>query len=510
MRTGVSSAQETSWIPNTRPRSPDWRACPPLQGYLDSLGGEERQQAQGSACGDGRRRPAQPRVSEPQHTEFDYPVDDVVGKIPPGLTGTLYRNGPGRWQDHTGRPLHHLFDGDGMISAFTIRNGTVHYRNRYVRTQHFRGRSGTRHLEPMPPAGGWPISAVCRPTSRTPTSSSTPGASLPSGRAVRRTNFTPIPWKPSVCADSEAYYAGLERIQHIRASVRAAATCSTSSRVHPHSPHLRVYRTGNGRLGHYRSASLPMSRWCTTSRSRSVTWVFLISPIIPDGIPIALGLKSFGDGIQYRPERGSSFILIPRDGGRIRRIDCDPVLQFHLSNAFDDHGDVVADVITLRDRSTVGASRDSAPVRYARRPRNSPGSGSLATVASPASNSSDRTCNSPAPPRSRGAPAPLRLRQHPATPRHALRRDHQDRPRGWHRDQLSDPGHGQQLVRAGVHPRPGACDEDDGWLLSVEYQTDLHRSRLVILDASDLDRGPLATAQLNHHVPQGFHGNFVA
>ncbi len=58
-------------------------------------------------------------------------------------------------------------------------------------------------------------------------------------------------------------------------------------------------------------------------------------------------------------------------------------------------------------------------------------------------------------------------------------------------------------------PRPGAAEEDDGWLLAVEYQADRHRSRLVILDAKDLEGGPVATAELNHHIPQGFHGNFA-
>jgi len=31
----------------------------------------------------------------------------------------------------------------------------------------------------------------------------------------------------------------------------------------------------------------------------------------------------------------------------------------------------------------------------------------------------------------------------------------------------------------------------------------------VVLDAQAVDRGPVATATLTHHVPQGFHGNFV-
>jgi all-trans-8'-apo-beta-carotenal 15,15'-oxygenase len=57
-------------------------------------------------------------------------------------------------------------------------------------------------------------------------------------------------------------------------------------------------------------------------------------------------------------------------------------------------------------------------------------------------------------------------------------------------------------------PRPGATDEDDGWLLSVEYRADEHTSRLVILDAKDLAGGPIASAQLTQHIPQGFHGSF--
>ncbi|QRZ05056.1 carotenoid oxygenase family protein [Mycolicibacterium austroafricanum] len=59
-------------------------------------------------------------------------------------------------------------------------------------------------------------------------------------------------------------------------------------------------------------------------------------------------------------------------------------------------------------------------------------------------------------------------------------------------------------------PRPGATAEDDGWLLTVEYRAAHKTSRLVILDAADPSRGPVATAQLASHIPQGFHGNFSA
>lgn len=490
----------------------DLTDMPALREYLDSLDGEERKQAWGrlAVMDDADLRSL--GVSEPQHTEFDYPVDDVVGKIPPGLTGTLYRNGPGRWQDHTGRPLHHLFDGDGMISAFTIRNGTVHYRNRYVRTQHFRGRSGTRHLG-TDAAGGWLANIGRLPPN------------LANTNVVEHAGRLFALWEGG--PPHELHPDTLETlgVRRFGGELRWVGTYSAHPCFCPGSgdmfnfgvefiptPHLRVYRTGrNGRLGHYRSASLPYVAMVHDFAITQRYLVFLISPIIPDGIPIALGLKSFGDGMQYRPERGSSFILIPRDGGRIRRIDCDPVLQFHLSNAFDDRGDVVADVITyetgallesiarFRTSSLRTASSEFTRFRIT-------GDGRVTRE-----QLSDRTCEFPRHhPDREGRPhryAYVNTRQRLGTLYDAITKI--DLADGTETN-CPTQGTGNSLCEPVFTPRPGACDEDDGWLLSVEYQADLHRSRLVILDASDLDRGPLATAQLNHHVPQGFHGNFVA
>ena len=75
------------------------------------------------------------RIFETLPDEHDYTVDEVEGRLPADLVGTLYRNGPGR-NDVDGKPFAHLFDGDGMLSQFTLRDGRVHYRNRFVRTNH--------------------------------------------------------------------------------------------------------------------------------------------------------------------------------------------------------------------------------------------------------------------------------------------------------------------------------------------------------------------------------------
>ena len=492
--------------------APDLTALPALRGYLDSLGAEERTQALDRlvAMDDAELRSL--GVSEPQLCEFDCPVDDVGGAIPPELTGTLYRNGPGRWQDHTGRPLHHLFDGDGMISAFTIGDGAVRYRNRYVRTRHFQGRTGTRHLG-TDAAGGWLANVGRLPPN------------LANTNVVGHAGRLYALWEGGPPHELDPGTLETLGVRRFGGELRWLGTYSAHPCCCPISgdmfnfgvefiptPHLRVYRTDrSGRLRHYRWASLPYVAMVHDFAITERYLVFLISPIIPDGISIALGLTSFGDGMAYRPERGSSFILIPRDGGKCRRIDCEAVLQFHLSNAFDDRGDVVVDVITypsgelleriarFRTSSLRTASSEFTRFRIG-------GSGRLTRE-----QLSDRTCEFP--------------RHHP---------DREGRPHRYayfntrHRlgtlydaiTKLDFAGNietsyaaqsaGNSFCEPVFAPRPGSSDEDDGWLLSVEYRADEHRSRLVILDAKDIASGPVAIAQLKHHVPQGFHGNFVA
>jgi carotenoid cleavage dioxygenase len=59
-------------------------------------------------------------------------------------------------------------------------------------------------------------------------------------------------------------------------------------------------------------------------------------------------------------------------------------------------------------------------------------------------------------------------------------------------------------------PRRDDAPEGDGWLLAVVYRGAENRSDLAILDASDVEAGPVALAHLSHRVPAGFHGNWRA
>src|SRR3954471_10942795 len=69
----------------------------------------------------------------PVRSEDDFDALPIIGEIPKGLSGALYRNGPNP-QFEPRDPNHHWFFGDGMIHGFFLADGKVSYRNRYVRT----------------------------------------------------------------------------------------------------------------------------------------------------------------------------------------------------------------------------------------------------------------------------------------------------------------------------------------------------------------------------------------
>ena len=60
-------------------------------------------------------------------------INSIKGKVPPELSGSFYRNGPGRLE-RGGRWVHHPFDGDGMITLLNFDHGEVTLSNRFVRT----------------------------------------------------------------------------------------------------------------------------------------------------------------------------------------------------------------------------------------------------------------------------------------------------------------------------------------------------------------------------------------
>jgi all-trans-8'-apo-beta-carotenal 15,15'-oxygenase len=55
----------------------------------------------------------------------------------------------------------------------------------------------------------------------------------------------------------------------------------------------------------------------------------------------------------------------------------------------------------------------------------------------------------------------------------------------------------------------GASREDSGYLLGMVFDAAANRSSLVVLDAADFSKGPVARLHLKHQLPHGLHGQWA-
>ncbi len=86
------------------------------------------------------------------------PLPVLAGTIPPELTGTLYRNGPGRLSIGD-RRVGHWFDGDGAVLGVHFGEGKASAVYRYVQTEGYQEETAAKKfLYPnygMTSPGGW-------------------------------------------------------------------------------------------------------------------------------------------------------------------------------------------------------------------------------------------------------------------------------------------------------------------------------------------------------------------
>ena len=68
----------------------------------------------------------------PVADEIDVAACKVTGEIPDRLRGQFIQNGPNPRFEPLGR--YHMFDGDGMLHSVDFRDGSVAYKNRWIRT----------------------------------------------------------------------------------------------------------------------------------------------------------------------------------------------------------------------------------------------------------------------------------------------------------------------------------------------------------------------------------------
>jgi carotenoid cleavage dioxygenase len=447
----------------------------------------------------------------------------VQGEIPRELNGAYYRNGPNPQFAPRGR--YHWFDGDGMIHGFFFEDGRCDYRNRWVRSQRFEAERA---------AGEALFGGLGDMTAGDPRALGLSGNAANTnivwhgGRLLAlwegglpheldsRTLATRGPWDfdgalvrridPALAGNADGIVPGI-MTAHPKID-------PDSGEMHffgyaPIPPFL-VYGVAdrNGRLVRSEPIDVPFA---SMMHDFIITESHVVFPVFPAVFDLAQ-IERTGSPLVWKPERGTHIGVMPRDGGSrdVVWFESDPCYVFHPMNARTDGERVVAEVaryprlpffgvdgtvpatlhrwtLDLAGGTVKEEPLDDCPCEFPRFDERFAGKAYRHGYSGGGANplGADRSFNdSPA------FDSVIHFDLRSGTKRlHTL-------PGG---DSLGEP--------VFVPRRPDAV-EGDGFLLVLVHRGAENRSDLLVLDASAVDAPPLATVQLPHRIPYGFHGNW--
>ncbi|WP_390883518.1 carotenoid oxygenase family protein [Kovacikia minuta] len=267
--------------------------------------------------------------------------------------------------------------------------------------------------------------------------------------------------------------------------------------------------------------------------------IFFQNPVSFNPLPYILGLRGAAECIQFHPERSTRVVVIPRkdQGSRIKNQESDSSLcleplsfevpsgfVFHHANAFEQGDEVVVDSICYNSLPAVEPGSDYLQTDFEAL---EPGQLwrfrlNLNTQTGQRELLESRCCEFPtvhpavvghpyrylyigaahAPAGNAPLQAILKLDLETGT-----RQLWSAAPHGYMSEPIFVPR--SQANRTELSAAELAAVEDDGWLLAIVYDAAHERSDVAILDAQDLNRGPIARLHLKHHIPYGLHGSFA-
>ena len=281
----------------------------------------------------------------------DSPVD-IRGEIPSFVRGTLYQNGPAKFE-RNGVIYDHWLDGDGMVSALRFEDRGVSFSNRFVRTTRWTAeeeggrplfrRVGTRL------AGGQLHRGVML-------ESAANVSVVPFGRGLLACGEQGLPWHvdarsletSGACTFKGALTSVSPFSAHPHIDARTGELFNFGVSFHPRQPWLFVYRfTRQGELVYRRR--LPLEHPCSVhdfALSERFA-VFYVSPYLLDGGALRDG-ATVVESLRWVPHLGSRILLVDRaTGGAVGSVAIEGRYCLHLVNAFERDGQLYVDVLEL-------------------------------------------------------------------------------------------------------------------------------------------------------------------
>jgi carotenoid cleavage dioxygenase len=469
--------------------------------------------------GESRANPYLAGNYAPVRTEDDF-VLTVQGELPENLAGTLYRNGPNpQFEPRDGG--HHWFIGDGMIHAFHIdaarHPGAITYRNRWVRTPKFNAerQAGQALL------GSWGNPGTTDP------------AMFETGGGVANTNIVHHAGRLLALEEAHAPVEMDPRTLATKGQLGQTSPGNLGGRVTAHPKFDR--RTGEMIFFAYADDDMPLSRkiswgiagadgrltrretfeapYCSMIHDFMVTENYLLIPVLPLMGSIESAMSG-GAPFVWAPEQPALVAVMRRDQGvaSLRWFQTEACYVFHVMNAFEHNGRIIADVMKYPSAplfpSLNGKTRPTETANLTRWEFDlaAPTGTIRETLLDDTAGEFPRIDD-----RFDGAAYRHGWFAAQRTPRQTIHADsiaHIDTVTG--RRQILEMPHGDAISEPVFVPASPDAPEGQGSILAVAYRAREAVSELLVLDALDISRGPIASAMLPRRVPFGFHGNWMS
>ncbi len=436
----------------------------------------------------------------------------LKGRLPEGLRGTFYRNGPAV-HERFGLRYRHWFEGDGMLHAYRFGGSRLTHEGRVIETAKFRKeRAAGRRL-----FGAFATSVPDGEPVRRPDDVNVANTSvldhhgalyaLWEGGSASRIDRATLAW-----SGFRIWGEGLEGMPFTaHPKVEADGTVWAFGYVLGVQPGLLLYHIArDGTLLAAKPVEIaPLGMvhdFIVTERHL----VFVLSPFVVDP---DLRAGNVLDAHVWRPELGARVLVVPKDDLAGRRwYQLAAGFGFHHGNGWEERDGTIHfdhcladDPSLLRDRfrgfmrGRMMPAKQPAFTRFRLRPDGS-------TVIEEVSDFAEF-------PRIASRWTGRRNRYV-----YTLGGDSGDRGYGFRqivkRDlkrETDERHHYGEGIIAEEHlfvPRQGAKTEDDGWLVGTILDFHQGATAVVVLDARKPSDGPVAIAYLDRPLPLGFHGSF--
>lgn len=452
----------------------------------------------------------------PTYREFNAADMEVIGSIPADIDGVYVRNTENPIHQPIGR--YHPFDGDGMIHVMSFRDGRAEYRNRFVRTKGFQAERE---------AG----KALWAGLMESPSMSRRPGSGAQGGLKDASSTDVVIHGGQILstfyqCGD--AYLIDPYTLeQHGVAGWAPLDGISAHPKVDPatgellffnyskYEPYMHYGVVGaDGRLKHYVPAPLPGPRLPHDMAFTTHYSILNDLPLFWNPELLQRGLHV----VEFHPELPSRFAAIPRYGRTedIRWFEAAPTYALHWLNAYEDGDEIVMDGYfqEMPEPKSYAGAPDGLERMMAYldqmllKPKLHRWRFDLRTGNTAEQRLDDRILEFGA------------INQRYAGRKHRYIYSAAPEPgwflfRGLVKHDL-ETGRAWSLQfgprrfgsEAAFAPRVGAKDEDDGYLVSFISDLDADRSECVIIDAKDIEAGPVSRIFLPERISSGTHATW--